>query len=634
MSRSPGVVLGQRDDETGWYSCSNGWVVRARTDSVRGQWVVSEQFFGARWWRCDLHTHSPASYDYGKGSQQQALKERSPRQWLLDFMQAGVDCVAITDHNTGRWIDELKGEYETLQGERPEGFRELHLFPGAEITVDGGAHLLAIFDPSKRGDDVLAFLGAAGLKPNSPNPPTHCSRQSFLDVARLIVEHDGLPVPAHADRPHGVLCEYQGETLRRILESNDIIAAEVDDRGKLDSGPAGHLGCRWTAVLGSDSHHPNGGEGQRFPGSHFTWVKMGRPSIEGLRLALLDGASLSVRRSIDYLQDPNLHADLIIESVSVSEGMFAGRGAALNAHFSPWMTSIIGGRGTGKSTLVEMMRLCLRRQEEVPEELKPDISRFAKIPASRADSGALTTNTRISVVVQKDGDRYRLNWDREGCGPAIEREVQDGNWRSSPGDIRSRFPVTIFSQKQILALASDRTALLRLIDGSEAVDGDGIVTKRNEIETTFLRLRSQIRELESRVETGDQIFGELEDVDRKIRAFEQGDHRGALVAYRRFTRQRSVIENREDDISRTIGQIRDLADESEPVHIRQEDFDEKDPGELSALEWIGKAADAQSEAATELRRIAANLEKFNESWRAGFSTDYVQKEREIGRAHV
>ncbi len=591
---------------------------------MRGQLAMSEQFFGARWWRFDFHTHSPASYDYGKGPQQSALQGRSPRQWLLDFMQAEVDCVAVTDHNTGSWIDRLKEQYETLRLERPEGFRELHLFPGAEITVDGGAHLLAIFDPSKPAEDITAFLGAAGLKPNPPNPSSHSTSQSFLDVTRLIAEHGGLAVPAHVDRTHGVLVEYQGETLGRILQSNKIIAAEVDDPASLEVGPAGHQRPGWTAVIGSDSHHPTGGQGQRFPGSHFTWVKMGSPSIEGLRLALLDGASLSVRRSADCLQSPNRHADLIIKSVSVSDGRLAGRSKALEARFSPWMTSIIGGRGTGKSTLVEMMRLCLRREREVPEDLKADIERFARIPISRSDSGALTEKTRVTVTIEKAGDSYRLNWDGADSEPAIERDLGGGNWNPSPGDVRSRFPVKIFSQKQILSLANDRAALLRVIDNSAIVDGDSVAARRTEIETEFLSLRSRIRELKARVATDDQTLGDLEDIDKKIEVFERGDHRGALVAYRRIARQRSVIECRRSEIAQTIEQIRGLAEKSEPLDIREEDFDKTDPAELSALEWIGKAADMQSRTARELRRIATGLEAFNEKWQLGFSKDYLR----------
>ena len=90
-----------------------------------------------------------------------------------------------------------------------------------------------------------------------------------------------------------------------------------------------------------------------------------------------------------------------------------------------------------------------------------------------------------------------------------ERQSEDGDWHPSPGDIQSRFPVRIFSQKQILALASDRAALLQLIDGSPIADGAGIAARRSEIESTFLRLRSQIRELESRIASDDQILGGL-----------------------------------------------------------------------------------------------------------------------------
>ena len=54
---------------------------------------------GARWWKFDFHTHTPASSDYGKGPDQTAQRHISPEDWLLAFMRAEVDCVAVTDHN-------------------------------------------------------------------------------------------------------------------------------------------------------------------------------------------------------------------------------------------------------------------------------------------------------------------------------------------------------------------------------------------------------------------------------------------------------------------------------------------------------------------------------------------------------
>ena len=71
--------------------------------------------------------------------------------------------------------------------------------------------------------------------------------------------------------------------------------------------------------------HPSGGAEQQYPGSRYTWVKMGRPSIEGLRLALIDGAPLSLLRSDRTTGNPNEHSHLVIESVAASAAQYAGR---------------------------------------------------------------------------------------------------------------------------------------------------------------------------------------------------------------------------------------------------------------------------------------------------------------------
>ena len=56
---------------------------------------------GARWWKFDFHTHTPASLDYGKRPEQASRRQITPEGWLRRFMHAGVDCVAVTDHNSG-----------------------------------------------------------------------------------------------------------------------------------------------------------------------------------------------------------------------------------------------------------------------------------------------------------------------------------------------------------------------------------------------------------------------------------------------------------------------------------------------------------------------------------------------------
>ena len=116
--------------------------------------TLDRDWNGARWWKCDLHTHTPASNDYGKGSQQEEFRHLTPREWLLAYMHAAVDCVAITDHNSGAWIDRLKAALGDLQTEGPDGYRPLCIFPGVEISFTGGVHLLAIFGSDKSTSDI------------------------------------------------------------------------------------------------------------------------------------------------------------------------------------------------------------------------------------------------------------------------------------------------------------------------------------------------------------------------------------------------------------------------------------------------------------------------------------------------
>ena len=125
---------------------------------------ATTRHFGANWWKFDFHTHTPKSDDYGKGNDQVALKSRTPREWLLDFMRAGLDCVAITDHNSGEWIDDLKSEVARMDSEKSAEFRPITLFPGVELSVNGGIHVIAVFDPNACGSTIVGLLSKCGFR--------------------------------------------------------------------------------------------------------------------------------------------------------------------------------------------------------------------------------------------------------------------------------------------------------------------------------------------------------------------------------------------------------------------------------------------------------------------------------------
>jgi ABC-type transport system involved in cytochrome bd biosynthesis fused ATPase/permease subunit len=125
-------------------------------------------------------------------------------------------------------------------------------------------------------------------------------------------------------------------------------------------------------VLGSDSHRP------KDIGRRFTWVKMSAPSIEGLKLALLDPES-AVRRSDRCANYPQQLGHPKIKSITV-EKLRLRQKDPLTIHFNPSYNALIGGRGSGKSTMLECLRLGLARENELMaarwERLMPFLYRF------------------------------------------------------------------------------------------------------------------------------------------------------------------------------------------------------------------------------------------------------------------
>ena len=62
---------------------------------------------GLLWRRIDLHFHTPAFQDDYKHL------GTTPEQLVASAKQAGLDGFAVTDHNTGAWIDKIKAVANT-----------------------------------------------------------------------------------------------------------------------------------------------------------------------------------------------------------------------------------------------------------------------------------------------------------------------------------------------------------------------------------------------------------------------------------------------------------------------------------------------------------------------------------------
>ncbi len=576
---------------------------------------------GARWWKFDFHTHTPASKDYGKGLERASLKQIAPTEWLLGFMRAGVDCVAVTDHNTGAWIDPLKQALRELEGGHQD-FRPLHLFPGVEITASGGIHVLAILDPDQGSADVATLLGAVDYHGTKGANDT-AANASPINVLESIAKSGAIPILAHVDGPSGAWT-LPGNTLKPLLEFAGLYAVEVinPDSPKPDLYRQRRLMC--TEVLGSDSHHPTGVVGSSHPGSHYTWVKMAEPSLEGLRLALLDGSGFSIRRS-DAPEpfDPFHVPEHFIEAVEVDDARYMGRGERAKVAFNPWLNALVGGRGTGKSTVIHALRLAARRDRELnnfdaSSEPRSTFERFNRVPVDRMDRGGLTDQTRVTWTMMRGDVRHRVHWRQDGSGTAVEEETSNATWMPSVAQsvTGERFPVRIFSQGQIAALAGeDQVALLQIID--EAAGVARLQTKLEGTKREFYALRARIREINGKLARWEDLIVERQDVDRKLKRFEEAGHTAILTAYRHRGRQRREADRQFEAVSSAAERIEKVATTLQPDDLPDGLFDETREADRQVAAIMDQLADAMRTAGHDLGDAAQRLRERAASQREG-----------------
>ena len=387
------------------------------------------------------------------GSQRGSLRKTDPKDWLLDFMRAEVDCVAITDHNSGEWIDRLKSALRELEQEAHAEYRRLYLFPGVEITASGGTHILALLDTEKNSNDVAALLGAVGYK-DVRGSSSIASEASPSVVVQAIAGTGGIPILAHVDQPTGAW-ELRGNTLAPLLDADELFAIEVRDAKNPKPDLYNQRKLAWAEVLGSDSHHRSKGNGCSFPGSRYTWVKMAEPSLEGLRLALVDGGGFSIRRSDESEPfDPFALPEHRIESIEITDARYMGHGQPpAMLEFSPWLNALVGGRGTGKSTVIHALRLAARRDwelERLDDRSEPRLTfeRFKQVPSDRTKDGGLKVSTSIEWTLVRDSVRHRVHWRQNGTGTTVEEESGADGWM--PSTVQSvtpeRFPIRVYSQ--------------------------------------------------------------------------------------------------------------------------------------------------------------------------------------------
>ena len=556
---------------------------------------------GARWWKVDFHAHSPKSFDFGAEEGQRASVSTSLEDWVLAYMAAEVDAIVITDHNTHDGIDATREIIESIRTNDQQHFRDLEVFAGVELTVDGGYHLLAAFDTVTAGEVVNGLIHNCQY-PGERGESNATSPCSFEQVVRLITDLGGLAIPAHVDGPKG-LFSHDGRSQAAIANSGLVAAAEA----VTSDGAEAVRKLGWTPILGSDAHHLDDAGAPdklaaKFPGSHFTWVKMETPNLAGLRLALSDGPDSAIR-SVDADVNPNDVRHSAIERIVVRNN-----GHEIAHDFSPWMNAIIGGRGVGKSTMMELLRLALGRFDDLPPALREDLSWFSPERPSADEPRFWTESTEIEVYFRKSSKLYRLLW--RGSSPQKSSiEVNDeGSWSSQDGEVHERFRVLLNSQKEIYETAKEPQHLLRLIDAQPQVGYSSWREKFEHLCATYRSQMSAIAELEENIGREGRLRGNLADLKAELDLMTELRNSPAV-------RELDVLSRAEDQRSQRDVEVRSFV-ETVDLALEKIDVEALSVDAPTSENAQDADADADERILLEAAEIGVHEAVFDDSWQA------------------
>lgn len=381
----------------------------------------------------------------------------------------GVEVIALADHNTHDWIDVM-----CAAGAR----NGIVVFPGCEVTTGSGSdgiHLIVIGDRSKTGRDFDHLLaGVIGFGEGHPRFHDEAGKRVPGSSGKMLTQIlDDLPdeylvVAPHALTDNGIASAHtaKGDIRWKALHHERLNALDPGDCSASDSKAFNtkfrqreldHLPClkEMAFVATSDAYRLED------IGCRFSWLRMGEPTLEAMRQAFLDHEARIIcdwdARLAAYPNgDPNEVRHAWISSVTLG-GSLGNSRSPLSIPLHPGLNAIIGGRGSGKSTVVAAIRQIYAGTSTLPEKVRDEAESFATtvFSAARLSADHLLANSR---------ERQTAAWDAS-TGSVTAYDT---------GGLATTFKVRVVNQKELFervarnkddAFAASRSFLAFLDEG-------------------------------------------------------------------------------------------------------------------------------------------------------------------------
>ncbi len=540
---------------------------------------------GLHYKKMDLHVHTPASADFKP-------KSITPKQIVAKAIALGLDAIAITDHNSGEWIDRIK---KAAKG------KKLSVFPGVEINVTGGkkgVHIIGLFDCTKTTKHIEGLLSSLGFCVDDYGKTDSISNKSVYDVIQTITneQHNGIAVLAHANSTKGVLNDMQGSDRKKIVALKELLGVESTDYGNADKkkkkkrlydlldGNDPEYKRKMAVYQASDNPgkksgtHDLDGVGKRY-----SYFKVDEDvTLESIRQCFID-PDVRIRQMTEYCQ----YSYPRIDSIEISDGFLGGE----TISFHEGLNSIFGSKGVGKSLIVEYLRFALDQTSQ---------NKSIRIDTNSKLTKRLGPLGKIKVTVQlENGTKYDIErtYDESAdspieCENAETKEVYNGK-------IAELFPILAYSQTEIIKIAEDENAQLELID--KFIDHTHFI---DAIEKLNEKLRINDKKIAKSIKANSEVINLTTDINtfnEQLKNIDKSLKNKLFEEYKVWETKKLNIEKSQEYINNLIEQVEEFIESFEgetPPEIKLGDkkdlllkkcidlMDSSVTGTLSSLEEI------------------------------------------------
>ena len=256
------------------------------------------------------------------------------------------------------------------------------------------------------------------------------------------------------------------------------------------------------------------------------FIKMSRVSVEALRQAFLDPES-----RIRLNSDPQ--AESHAEFLAVTwEGGFLGD---TSVHFNGNLNVLVGGRGTGKSTMIESMRYALGL-EPLGEEARKSHEGVIRY--------VLRSGTKISLLVRSHKPSSRCyTIERSVPNPPVVKDETGEVLTISPREVMPN--VEVFGQHEISELTKSREKLTVLLQ--RFVDHDATISgRKSKLRLDLERSRSRIVDVWREVKALDERLAALPGLEETQKRFQEAGLEDRLKEKSLLIREERVFANGEE----------------------------------------------------------------------------------------